>query len=90
MSEQKPRKCYLMIEDLENTSDDDVQFQFAMFLGLDDGEEPPERVEDMTPAQEATWNMFNVLRSMVDQAHKRKMQAEVDSQIVVPEHLTRH
>ena len=86
---KKPRKCYLMIEDIEGTTDEDVQFQFAFLLGLDEGEEPPKTVEDMTPAQEATWNMFNVLQSVVDQQKRQAIAAEMKSQIVVPEHLAR-
>ena len=86
----KPRKCYLMIEDIEGTTDEDVQFQFAFLLGLEEGEEPPQTVDDMTPAQEATWNMYNVLKGVVDQQHRAAMAKEVENQILVPSHLTKH
>ena len=85
----KARKCYLMIEDIEGSTDQDVQFQFAFLLGLDEGEEPPQTVDDMSPAQEATWNMFNVLQGVVDQQKRQAMAAEVNSQLLVPDHLTR-
>ena len=77
-------RCYLMVNDIEGSTEADVQFEFAFELGLGEGDPVPESVADMTPAQVAVWNMYNVLRGMVDQAHKDKMDREVGSTIVVP------
>lgn len=86
-------KCYIMIEDVEGAGPEAVQFQFAAQFGCpkgDDGLEIlPKSVEDMTPAQECTWNFWNVLMGMADPLHKQRMEAEVASKIVVPNHVAR-
>jgi len=79
-------KCYVMVEDLEGSVPGEVEFQYALDMGLN-GAPPPETVEDMTPAQELVWNLFNVIRSMVEADHKAIMEAETKSRIVVPAHL---
>ena len=76
-------KCYLMIEDLEGTSDGDVQFQFAFDLGCSEAD-TPKSIDDMTPAQEAAWHMYNVLKGIVDAKHLVQMKREVATQILVP------
>ena len=82
-------KCYIMVEDLEGSLPGQVEFQYAMDMGLE-GAPPPETVNDMTPAQELVWNLFNVIRSMVDTEHKAAIEAEARSSIVVPAHLAKH
>lgn len=81
-------KCYLMIEDVDDGTDAG-QVQFAATFGgptVDGVEQLPTR-EEMTPAQEATWNFYNVLRGMFDRQHKRAMEKEVAQQIVMPAHV---
>jgi hypothetical protein len=82
-----------MIEDIEGAGPEEVQFQFAAQFGCpkgDDGNEIlPASVDDMSPAQECTWNFWNVLMGMADPLHKQRVAAEVDSRIVVPEHIAR-
>ena len=84
-------KCYIMIEDVEGAAPGEVQFQFAAQfgcpLGADGKEILPETVEDMTPAQEATWNFWNVLMGMADPLHQARMKAEVEKSVVVPDYI---
>ncbi len=83
-------KCYLMIEDVVDGTDAGT-VQFAMDMGIalnDDGTQTlPKTVEAMTPAQEAIWNFFNILKGMFDRQHAAQMRREVDSKIVMPAHI---
>jgi hypothetical protein len=79
-------RCYLMIEDIETEDGDAVQFQYAADFGIPH-EDLPERVEDMTPAQEMIWSFYNIARAAHDDQHRAEMQREVRSQIVMPEHI---
>lgn len=83
-------KCYLMVEDVEDGTDAG-QVQFAVDFGVpvnEDGfQQLPQSVEEMTPAQEAIWNFYNVLKGMFDRQHKTAMQREVARTVVVPDHV---
>lgn len=86
---KKVRRCYVMIEDIPGSTDVDVQYQYAADYGLGAGEELPESVNDLSPAQEAAFLVINGLRSVTDAKHKQAMRTEINSQIVVPEHIAR-
>ncbi len=77
-------KCYLMI------SDTDEGIEYALDLNIPKGEEPPQTIDDMTPAQEAVWNFFNVLVGMFDPEKKAEMMREVRSKVVIPEGSVTH
>jgi len=80
-------RCYLMVNDLdlpEGAEPDDTHFEFAFDFGLGEDDPVPQKTEDMTPAQYAVWQMYNVLKGMVDNAHREKMEAETGSKIVIP------
>lgn len=77
-------KCYLMI------SDTDEGIEYALNLDVPEGEELPQTVEDMTPAQEAIWNFYSVLVGMFDPDKKAAMQREVMTKVVIPEGSITH
>jgi hypothetical protein len=77
-------KCYLMIND----TDDGIEY--ALNLDLPQGEDPPKTVDDMSPAQEAVWNFYNVLQGMFDPEKKAAMEREVQSKILIPEGSITH
>lgn len=79
-------KCYLMIEDVDDGTDEG-QVQFAMNMGMADSNEMPATVDDMTPAQEAVWNFYNVLVGMFNRQHKVAMQREVQEGVVMPDNV---
>ncbi len=87
-------KCYLMIEDIDGpVATDEIAFQFAAQFGCPKGADGleilPTDVADMTPAQECTWNFFNVLMGMANPLHKARVAAEVGDKVVVPDHVLR-
>ena len=79
----KGTTCYLMIEDIVEGPDAGC-VQWAVSWGLDPGEELPENVNDLTPAQECMRNFGDVLRSMFDAKYKMELQRDLAGRIVVP------
>lgn len=79
-------RCYLMVEDIENSEGEAVEFSYAVDFGVPH-EDLPADVNDMTPAQEMIWNFYNITRAAHDDQHRADMQREVRSQIVMPEHI---
>lgn len=57
-----PRKCYLMIEDLDGQEG----VQWGVDFGLKDGESLPEDVEELTQAQFTIWRFVTVLRGWIN------------------------
>jgi hypothetical protein len=77
----KDRKCYLMIRDVPGG------LEFGVSYGLDEGEELPEDVEELTEAQYTTYKFLKVLQGTHDSDKKAEMEAqarEKPSGLVVP------
>lgn len=83
MSQQKPRRVYLMIEDAPDLSG----VTYAVDYGLEEGETLPEDIEQLTEAQYAIFKMARVLQSCADDeaaAELAGQSTDAPSKLLIP------
>lgn len=66
------RKVYLMIQDVEGVADEDAGIEWGVDWGLAEGEELPEDVQDLTPAQYTVWRFIKVMQGLGNEPEKEK------------------
>ena len=82
------KKCYLMIEDLDGQEG----IQWAVEWGLEEGEQLPEDVEDLSMAQYAVWRFLMVLNNWITDdesaaARYKEYAAKGPSGVLMPQKL---
>jgi len=84
MIEQKPRTCYIMIKDVAGQ---EVSLEYGADYGLEDGEELPKDVEELTEAQYTAFKFVQALNGTLDEGRKAELEAQAKdkpSGIVLP------
>lgn len=83
MSERTKRRAYLMVVD----ADDGSGIEFGVDWGLDEGEELPEDIEDLSRAQYTVWQIVRALKGIGDEAfaeETQRMSKERPTGIMMP------
>jgi hypothetical protein len=72
MADIKPRTCYIMIKDIIGQ---EVGMEYGVDYNLEEGEELPKDVEDLTEAQYTAFKFIQMLRGTFEDEARAAMKA---------------
>lgn len=73
-----------MVKDVPGESGSEAALEWGVDFDLDDGEEPPTDVEQLTEAQYTVFRMMQILKGTFDGAEAADVQGEKGSGVIVP------
>lgn len=76
-----------MVKDIGGQDDDNAGIEWAVDWGLEEGEELPSDVEELSDAQYTVWQFICVLRGVGDDAYKEELErakSDRPSGILIP------
>jgi len=79
----KNRTCYLMVTDLA-VEEGDAGLEWGVSYGLEEGEELPEDVEELTEAQFTVYQVLQILKGVFEDAEIGHIMGEKPSGLIVP------
>lgn len=80
----KNRTCYLMVKDIDG-QDCDAALEWGVDYGLEEGEELPEDVEQLTEAQYTVFRIMKILKGTFEGQKAEQIMGEKGSGLVVPQ-----
>lgn len=79
----KNRTCYLMVKDL-SAEEGEAALEWGVSYGLEEGEELPTDVEELTEAQFTVFQMLQMLKGVFDDAEVGHIMGEKPTGLIVP------
>ncbi len=80
----RPRTVYFMVKDAEG-QENEAALEWGVNWDLDEGEELPTDVEDLTEAQFTIYQMMMILKGTFEDAGAKVIMGEKASGIVLPD-----
>jgi len=84
VSESKDRVCYLMVKDIP-APEGEIGLEFGADFNLDEGEELPEDIEQLSEAQFTVFKFLSMLRGTFAEAEIQEIMGEKGTGLVVPD-----
>ena len=82
-TQNKNRVCYVMVRDVP-APEGDAGLEWGVDYGLEEGEELPKDIEDLTEAQYSVYMMIRALKGTFDEVSIEEMRGEKGSGLIVP------
>lgn len=73
-----------MVRDVPGQGEAEAALEYGVDYGLEEGEELPEDIEDLTEAQYAVYSMFQTLQGAIEEEAIEDTMGDKGSGIVVP------
>lgn len=74
-----------MVRDVPGQGDEEAALEWGVDFNLDDGEELPADVEDLTEAQYAIFQFMQILKGTFENSNVNEIRGEKSSGLVVPD-----
>ncbi len=78
------RTCYLMVRDIEGQGEEEAALEWGVDFNLEEGEELPEDVEELTEAQYAVFKFMKTLQGVFEDSEVNEIRGEKASGLIVP------
>lgn len=80
----KQRVCYIMVKDVPG-QEEDAALEWGVDFGLEEGEELPTDVEELTEAQYTVFTMVQTLKGVFAEAEVEEIMGDKGAGIIVPD-----